>query len=215
MNNLPIWQQRMYDHIATLMKNDVIVVTAAGNDAEERDGNGLQRSVIDLAPAAFEGPDYPLIVVGATDYTGKPAAFSQGGNHLTVLGPGVDVPTLDKASDAPLVQSGTSFRKLHIRPFLSLVAIFEAHRGCLEQRTLPRIILLLQERTGSSRSGHRSSPSLTWHGKQLIHPHSSSPSPSRKTGHRRSNFAGTSGLSNATDRDYEMLFRTRALTMPM
>ena len=110
------------------MENGVIVVCAAGNAADERDDRGDLRSAIDLVPGVFEGPDYPLIVVGATNYKGcvfaslsedgntnsdvvdrKPADWSQGGSHLTILGPGVRVQTLDKAKDDPLIQSGTSF----------------------------------------------------------------------------------------------------------
>lgn len=108
-SNLVGARLRQYDDIARLLANDVIVVTAAGNDAKEKDVNGNLRVNVDTAPAVFEGPDYPLIVVGATDFTGTPAGYSQLGDHVTILGPGSKILCQDKALNAPITESGTSF----------------------------------------------------------------------------------------------------------
>lgn len=66
----------------------VIFVTSAGNDAKKKDRDGSLRRNIDRTPAIFEGPDYPITVVGASDFTGALADFPQGGDHLTILAPG-------------------------------------------------------------------------------------------------------------------------------
>lgn len=110
-NNLSEVHQRQREQIATLLRNDVPVVVSAGNDADKDDSKGNKRVVVDTVPAIFEGPDYPLVVVGATDFTGKPADFSQGGDKVKILGPGVDIKCQDRAANRPETKSGTSFRK--------------------------------------------------------------------------------------------------------
>ena len=103
------WQQARMD-IERLMKNDVIVVTSAGNDAE-KEHDGKKRTEVDQAPAIFASDDYPIIVVGATDNAGNKAAFSQGGNKVAILGPGVDIECQDRSLRQPWITSGTSFCK--------------------------------------------------------------------------------------------------------
>lgn len=99
------------DDIANLLANDVIVVVSAGNHATDKNNVPTQRQNVDTIPAAHERPNYPLIVVGAVDYTGAKAAFSQGGPHVTILGPGVDITCQDKVLKRPWTDSGTSFCK--------------------------------------------------------------------------------------------------------
>lgn len=47
------WQE-MHDNIGTLMEKDVIVVSAAGNHALERNQNGGLRTNVDTAPSVFK-----------------------------------------------------------------------------------------------------------------------------------------------------------------
>jgi len=83
LNRLTTSERQRRDDIKHLLDSDVIFVTSAGNDAKEKDRDGNLRKNIDRTPAIFEGPDYPMIVVGASDFTGALADFSQGGDHLT------------------------------------------------------------------------------------------------------------------------------------
>jgi len=85
LNRLRTSERQRRDDIKYLLDNDVIFVTSAGNDAKKKDRDGNLRQNIDRTPAIFEGPDYPMIVVGASDFTGAVADFSQGGDHLTIL----------------------------------------------------------------------------------------------------------------------------------
>ena len=122
-------QRREHDQIKVLLDNDVIVVASAGNHAKENGSDGKPRVNIDTAPTVFEGPDYPIIAIGATDFTGMPTDFSQGGDHLTILGPGKDINCQDKATKAPLVVSGTSFCKSEkISPLCVSLKMRQRHR---------------------------------------------------------------------------------------
>lgn len=81
------------------MKNDVIVVAAAGNYAKFTDpGTGKLRKPVDTYPSVFETADYRLIAVGATDFTGTPAGFAQGGDHVSIWAPGVKITAQNKNS---------------------------------------------------------------------------------------------------------------------
>lgn len=114
-NNLSEFRQRQKDGIKLLLDNDIPVVLSSGNDAREEDKNGNKRTNIDSAPAIFEGPDFPLIVIGATDNTGQPANFSQGGDHLTISAPGVKVNCQYRDNDDPYTRSGTSYGRFKPR----------------------------------------------------------------------------------------------------
>lgn len=91
-----------------LIKIDVPVVLSAGNGKTEG-----QLNVNDF-PQFLEGPDLPLIIVGANDYDGKVSAFSQGGPHLTVLAPGEDIQAEDPVLPQKAGLQGTSFCKSKI-----------------------------------------------------------------------------------------------------
>lgn len=108
-NNLSKLRQKQKNFIKVLLDNNVPVVLSSGNDARKEDKDGNKRTNIDLAPAIFEGPDFPLIVVGATDNTGRTASFSQGGDHLTISAPGVNVRCQYRDNDDPYSRSGTSY----------------------------------------------------------------------------------------------------------
>lgn len=102
------------------MNLDAVVINSAGNHCTEKDNNGALRSAVDTVPAVFEAPDYPLIVVGVNDFAGKQAVFSQGGDHVTILAPGVDVTCLKKGQVAPdpVQRQGTSFCELLYYPWV-------------------------------------------------------------------------------------------------
>ncbi len=108
-NNMGGDRVAMKGYIKTLLDNDVPVFVAAGNHAEKYDDHGNLRPNVNTAPAIFEGPDYPLIVVGNTDFTGTPSPTSQGGDHVQVWAPGMGVQAQDKDSNNALTKSGTSY----------------------------------------------------------------------------------------------------------
>ena len=110
----------MHESIAKLMLDDVIVICSAGNNALERDQNGALRSNVDTAPAVFETDDYPLIVVGATDFAGNEADFSQKGDKVKILAPGAGIHCLEKGQRDPSTtpRDGTSYCKFFFVPSL-------------------------------------------------------------------------------------------------
>ena len=83
----------------------------SGNFGNDKDDEGNLRRNIDTSPGIFEGYDYPLIVVGAVDFDGKTASFSQGGDHLTITAGGVNVKMQNRDNDNEAADSGTSFGK--------------------------------------------------------------------------------------------------------
>ncbi len=70
-NNLSNAWKRAQRSIKLLLDNDIPVLVDAGNKAKEM-YNGQLMMNVDAAPAIFEGPDYPLIVVGNVDCSGTP-----------------------------------------------------------------------------------------------------------------------------------------------
>ena len=108
-NNLGNDRMALKRFIKELLDSDVPVLVSAGNHAQHYDDDGNLRPNADTVPAIFEGSDYPLIVVGCVDFTGTPAPFSQGGNHVQVWAPGTNVHIQDKDSDNALIRSGTSY----------------------------------------------------------------------------------------------------------
>ena len=110
-NNMLRSEKQERDHIKNLLDNDVIFVNSAGNNANKVDKEGQLRKNIDGFPKLWEGPDFPLIIVGATDFTGAVTDFSQGGPHLTILAPGKGILCQDKSLRQPIAVDGTSFGK--------------------------------------------------------------------------------------------------------
>ncbi|EON63353.1 hypothetical protein W97_02580 [Coniosporium apollinis CBS 100218] len=107
-NNLSDARKEERNAIEEAFKNDVPVLAAAGNKAEKERPDGKLREEIDTAPAVYASPDFPIIVVGSTDSSGKRAATSQGGDKVTLLAQGVKVVCQGKPF-APRIMSGTSF----------------------------------------------------------------------------------------------------------
>jgi hypothetical protein len=110
-NNLTQEQKNEKDAIGNLLKNDVIVVSAAGNEAMDENGKPTSRLNADASPQIFSGDDYPLIVVGAIDFTNAPADFSQGGAAVTTLSPGKNINCQSRSLNFPIFKSGTSCGK--------------------------------------------------------------------------------------------------------
>ena len=110
-NNLSKGRQQQKAQMKKLMDHDVPIVGIAGNDAQQSG-----RANVDTAPGVYVGPDFPLILVGATDNAGKKAPFSQSGNLVTLLAPKVQVPCLDYKEDftKPVLEDGTSFGKSYL-----------------------------------------------------------------------------------------------------
>ena len=110
-NFLGIGQNRQRLQIEKLLKDDVIFVTSAGNSAkfDDPDDSSKKRTEVDSTPGVFEKDTVPIINVGAVDFTGAPADFSQGGPRVKILGPGVGVKTAKKESKDVLTIDGTSF----------------------------------------------------------------------------------------------------------
>ncbi|KAJ9668147.1 hypothetical protein H2201_001576 [Coniosporium apollinis] len=106
-NNLSDARKEERDAIEEALKNDVPVLAAAGNKAEKKSPDGKLREGIDTAPAIYESPDFPIIVVGSTDHDGKRAATSQGGDKVTLLAQGIDI-VCQGVPFAPQIKSGTS-----------------------------------------------------------------------------------------------------------
>jgi hypothetical protein len=74
-------------------------------------GNARSRNQeIDTIPAVLEGPDVPIIVVGAASKEGRRELYSQGGDQLTVYAPGT-VNTQSKEDGKDVGVLGTSFCK--------------------------------------------------------------------------------------------------------
>jgi hypothetical protein len=110
-NKLPIRRQQQKAEMKKLMDHDVPIVGIAGNDAKQPG-----RANVDTAPGVYVGPNFPLILTGAIDNAGKKAPFSQSGNLVTLLAPGVQVPCLDYKEDStkPVLKDGTSFGKSYL-----------------------------------------------------------------------------------------------------
>lgn len=87
-------------------KNDVVIITAAGND----------NSTLPSYPAAY--PE--VLAVSAVDYNGKRASFSNYGDYVDVAAPGVQIPsTYFNQQYAAL--SGTSMASPHVAGLAGLI----------------------------------------------------------------------------------------------
>jgi hypothetical protein len=99
--------QKMYAlDIRKILSLGVPIVCAAGNYAE-RPGRGN----IDSLPMLFSDETTPIINVGAADYNGQRAPFSQGGSQVTIYAPGVDIEVPFKIDHQTKTVPGTSVGK--------------------------------------------------------------------------------------------------------
>ncbi|KAF4882489.1 Subtilisin-like protease 2 [Colletotrichum fructicola] len=75
-----------------LIALDVIVIAASGNDNRVEVAQGKAKAAdIDSWPGLMAKNGVPVINVGAVDNAGKNASFSQGGPHVHVMAPGVQL----------------------------------------------------------------------------------------------------------------------------
>jgi subtilisin family serine protease len=86
---------RLQAAIETAAANDVLVVAATGNKGQD---------VVSAYPAAMPG----VLAVGATDQTGKHAAFSIPNKHVQICAPGVEIEAA-RPNDAYAIGRGTSY----------------------------------------------------------------------------------------------------------
>jgi len=99
--------QKLYgNHLRELSNLGVPFVASAGNDATDPN-----RKLVDQLPMLLSGDDIPLIIVGASDYDGKKADFSQAGPLVTIYAPGVDVECQTKEDGKSATVSGASIGK--------------------------------------------------------------------------------------------------------
>lgn len=92
--------------ILSLMNADIPVLCAAGNDADPDTGANLE---VNSIPGVFEGADYPLMVIGSTNFDGKKSKWSQGGDHVFLHAPGEGITAMPASGSTPLIdEDGTS-----------------------------------------------------------------------------------------------------------
>lgn len=105
------------EDIVTLMMRGVIVVCAAGNEAEELNASGQKRLLIDTYPAAFTSiirfkTAGRLIPVSNCDIYGREAPSSQKISLQPLFAPGVDIKCAHSTAEEGFrIDSGTSFCK--------------------------------------------------------------------------------------------------------
>ncbi|PVH97993.1 hypothetical protein DM02DRAFT_730159 [Periconia macrospinosa] len=94
--------ERFRGLIEDIMAEDVPVIVAAGN-------NAAKTPTINTEPQIFEGPNFPIINVGAVDDDGNEANFSQRGTQLNVHAFGSAVTCRDQHGNQLDNKYGTSF----------------------------------------------------------------------------------------------------------
>ncbi|KAL8880717.1 MAG: hypothetical protein Q9198_001930 [Flavoplaca austrocitrina] len=136
-------RDKFRDLVKELLANDVVVVTASGND---RDPDNEDRSNIDDYPALFRRDLKNLIVVGATNNDGKTWPYTQGGDLLDLSAPGDQIVCAGRKDSNRVISSGTSFAAASVSGlaayFLSLPELSERlkHRGKTAQNVKDLIL---------------------------------------------------------------------------
>ncbi|MFC5291136.1 type VII secretion-associated serine protease mycosin [Actinokineospora guangxiensis] len=131
------------DAVAYAEKKDVVVVASAANSAEQ--GESV------TYPAAYPS----VIAVGAVDEAGKHAQFSQTGQFVSLVAPGVDVVGLGPGGGGHWTGSGTSYSA----PFVTgVVALVRAYRPGLSAAEVKARLLA----TASHPAVRLPDPALGW-----------------------------------------------------
>lgn len=96
----------LHDAIRYAYDNDVVLIAATGNDNTETPGY----------PAAYE----EVLAVGATDYYGQIAPFSNYGSYVDVTAPGVSIASTYPGSQYTAM-SGTSMASPHVAALAGMI----------------------------------------------------------------------------------------------
>ncbi|KAI1765264.1 peptidase S8/S53 domain-containing protein [Hypoxylon sp. FL1150] len=151
----------MKQYIQDIMNFDVPVVQSAGNLADK--GHPL----VDSYPAVFEGPDFPMIIVGSTAPNGEISSFSQRGDHVSIYSTGESVSCLD-ANGIESRGSGTSLAAPIVA---SQIAIILSHDALPFQTQRGNLVKDLKEYLTSRYSSTIRGPGqerVLWNGVHLI-----------------------------------------------
>jgi len=93
---------RVRELMQELMDSDAVIVVPSGNEVKRsRD--------VDLLPALWESPAFPIIVAGSVDNDGVTAPFSQGPSHVTAYAPGARIQCALGSGYGSGLNEGTSF----------------------------------------------------------------------------------------------------------
>lgn len=110
-----IGNQYQQELIEEAIDQGIIVVVAAGNGDEY----GRPEDTATLSPACIEN----CIVVGAIDNASQIASFSNYGDSVDVVAPGVDVVSYGINGEETATMSGTSMATPHISAFVSMLCM--------------------------------------------------------------------------------------------
>lgn len=122
------------DAVKYAAANDVLIVTAASNEAEA--GN----------PRAYPAAYPQVMSVGAIDRDGNRSEFSETGDFLDVVAPGVDIIGLSRGGRSHIQDSGTSYAA----PFAAgVAALVRAYHPDLSARQVKRRIELTADHPGT------------------------------------------------------------------
>jgi membrane-anchored mycosin MYCP len=94
---------------------DVVLVASASNEAQA--GN----------PTAYPAAYPQVIAVGAIGPDGKRSEFSEVGNYLSLVAPGVNIVSLSRAGQGHLTDNGTSYATPFVTAVAALVRSYHPH----------------------------------------------------------------------------------------
>ncbi|SHG69317.1 type VII secretion-associated serine protease mycosin [Jatrophihabitans endophyticus] len=114
--------------VARAAKRDVVVVAAAGNDA--------QGANLPAYPAAYSTSFPNVVAVSAVDAGDTVGEFSESGSYVTIAAPGVKVPVLGPLTGF-LTVDGTSFATPYVAGTAALVRA--AHPGLTARQVRDRL----------------------------------------------------------------------------
>jgi len=127
--------QALENAVKYATSNDVLIVTAASNEAES--GN----------PKAYPAAYPQVMAVGAIGPGGQKSSFSETGKFLSVVAPGEDIIGISRTAGGHVQDSGTSYAA----PFVAgVAALVRAYRPDLTAAQVKRRIELTADHPGTS-----------------------------------------------------------------